>query len=173
MAYFFVQGNIVIDGSGRALLCDFGLSRIRHDVTRTYTCIRSGGRQLFLPPELSEQREGRPNEAGDVYAFAMTMLRLGTGEDPFEGVYRNVYDAVREAQLGSRPPQPKGLGGLPDASFNTLWSLMERMWAHNPAERPTASEVVRVTKQLVAATSHSESPLQISEGRDSAAGPST
>lgn len=138
----------MIDADGRALLCDFGLSRIRHEVARTYTCIRGGGRELFSPPEYSEEDEAPPNEAGDIYSFAMTILKLGTGADPFDGEYKNKRVAEAKAQRGARPRKPTTLVGLSIASFEALWSLLERMWAHNPAERPTASVVVNVTRQL-------------------------
>lgn len=147
----------MIDGSGQALLCDFGMSRIRHEVTRTHTCIRGGGRELFIPPELLEQDEPRPIEAGDIYSLAMSMLKLGTGEDPFEGEYDSKYEAKSAAQLGHRPRKPPTLGGLPAAQFDALWSLLESMWAHDPAQRPSASEVIGVTRQLIITVSHTES----------------
>lgn len=143
----------MIDSSGQALLCDFGLSRIRHEVTRTFTFIRSGGRELFVAPELSADDDPRPDEAGDIYTFAMTILKLGTGANPFSGEFKNERVALREAQQGRRPRRPATFGGLPNAPFDTLWSLMEKMWAHNPAERPDACEVVEVTQKLVAAHS--------------------
>lgn len=153
----------MIDSSGRALLCDFGLSRIRHAVTRTHTSIQGGGRDLFIPPELSEQEEPRPNEAGDIYTFAMTILELGTGEDPFEGEYDNVQATVCAVQTGCRPQKPLGLAGLTGASLYALWSLMERMWAHRPTDRPPASTVLRVTWRLADLTSRMGSVAQPSE----------
>lgn len=150
----------MIDNSGQALLCDFGLSRIRYEITRTYTCIRAGGRNLFIPPELSKQAEPRSNEAGDVYTFGMAILKLGTGAKPFQGECRNDLEAVAKAQSGCRPRKPPTLGGLPRTAFDTLWTLMERMWAHDPEQRPKASEVVDVTRQDVAATSRSVSGAQ-------------
>lgn len=146
----------MINSSGRALLCDFGLSRIRHEITRTNTSINTGGRELFVAPELSEQDEPRSNEQSDIYGFAMTILRLGTGADPFKGEYKSKWMAIHMAQDGHRPRKPSTLGSLPDASFKMLWTLLEKMWAHDPAERPTATEVVGVTQQLVAATSTEE-----------------
>ena len=48
------QGNILINGERNAVLCDFGFSCIRHEVTRTHTMIREGGRLRYLAPELSQ-----------------------------------------------------------------------------------------------------------------------
>lgn len=152
MFYLLIQGNIVIDIRGQALLCDFGLSRIRHGITRTYTCIRTGGRSLFIPPELSYQAEPRSNECGDIYTFTMAILKLGTGANPFKGEYRNDFEAVAMAHNGWRPRKPfLTLGGLRYALFDGLWAFMERMWAHDPARRPIASEVVGMTGRLTTA----------------------
>lgn len=48
-----------MDASGEPIICDFGLSRIRHEVTRTRTMIHEGGRTRFLVPELSAEQQTR------------------------------------------------------------------------------------------------------------------
>lgn len=143
----------MINASGRALLCDFGFSRIRHDFTRTHSAIRAGGPALFVPPEYSEQEEVRPNEDGDMYSFAMTILKLGTRADPFEGEFdhgarKNGRIAIKKAQEGIRPRKPLGMGDLPSTGFDILWCLLEKMWAHIPDDRPAASAVVDDLRDL-------------------------
>lgn len=66
----------------------------------------------FLAPELSDDDEYRPTEASDIYSFAMTTLRLGTGQRPFEGLRRNANAANRMARNQQRPLKPPSLSSL-------------------------------------------------------------
>lgn len=74
----FLQLNVLIDDGGNALLCDFGLSRIRADVTsRTATPNARGtaGSRNWMAPELL--LGGTPKKPSDIYAFAMTTYEVG------------------------------------------------------------------------------------------------
>ena len=94
---------------GVALVCDFGFSRIRHEVSRTNTIIRQGGRPRFVAPELSMGHEKiRGTEASDVYSLAMTIFTLATGVTPLNDI-GNVFAVVRAAEEGTRPPRFKSL----------------------------------------------------------------
>lgn len=83
------------------------------------------------------------------------IVQLGTGSNPFRGLGNGIkWTAIdEEARLGRRPSRPSGLGGLPDASVDALWSLLEEMWAHDPAARPTASRVARLLGGITVSTS--------------------
>ena len=108
-----LQDNVLADESGEALLCDFGLCRIRYEISRTYTEIRQGGRVRFVAPELwSGQRPLRINEASDTYSLAMTIYALGTHRRPLFK-YDNDFTVVNAIQTGARPEEPESLGGLP------------------------------------------------------------
>lgn len=116
-----------------------------------------------MPPELTNNNdddddddEPRPTEAGDIYSLAMTILKLGTVADLSDEEDEDESTSVRDVYKENRPHKPATLGGLPTASFETLWLLMEKMWAQDPDERPTASFVVGEIQQLVAATSPSK-----------------
>ncbi|KAF8309928.1 kinase-like protein [Clavulina sp. PMI_390] len=142
--------NIIVTASGDALICDFGLSRIRHDITRTHTIIHEGGRLRFIAPELSMgPMQFRSNEASDIYSLAMTIYRLGVHKLPLWNIADD-RQAVKLLETGIRPGfiselQPVSEGekfiGLDIACNMKLWLLLQQMWVHVPMERTTASAV--------------------------------
>ncbi|KAF8294454.1 kinase-like protein, partial [Clavulina sp. PMI_390] len=132
--------NILIDAGGQGLLCDFGLSRIKHEQTRTATGIFEGGKLRYLAPELFLLQPGqsfRSTPASDCYAFGMTILELATLQKPFVEC-QNQQAASTAAGKGLRPEQPPAdaFGALGDSKVTILWRLLEEMWAHEPTNRP-------------------------------------
>lgn len=128
---------MLIDIGGNALLCDFGFSRIRHEVTRTHTRIREGGHLRFLAPELTlGQEKFRTTQESDIYSLAMTFLALVTLAPPF-AEYDREYAAMNAAHQGIRPQRPEFFKDTVDH----LWCFMGRMWNQEPSERPVASDV--------------------------------
>ena len=134
----FLKRNVVVSRTGDCMLCDFGLSRIRHEISRTHTTIHQGGRERFIAPEIASGIEWRINEKSDIYSLAMTIYALGTKSFPFEHIDRGAV-ACKLAREGERPQKPSSLGGLTAEETEHLWTLMERMWNHNPQHRPTVS----------------------------------
>lgn len=133
----------MVNRDGTVQLCDFGLSRIRYEITRTQTTIRTGGRLRFLPPELTLGDDDglfRTNEASDIYAFAMTIYSLGTQASPFKEI-TNEFSAAQAAQQGRRPHIPSRLGGMDENRSGRLMQLVVAMWNHDPLLRPTARKV--------------------------------
>lgn len=110
--------------------------------------IRTGGRVLYVAPEILDADEERPSEAGDVYSFAMTILKLGSGKEPFAGAYKSQAAAARAARSGARPGKPPTFSGLDAIPFNILWDLIECMWLADPDARPTASVVLRMIEDI-------------------------
>ena len=133
---------------GQCLLCDFGLSHIKHEITQTLTIASHGGHQRFLAPEICdpETEETRVNESSDIYSLAMAIYALGTRSMPFEGF--NNGHAHQAAVQGERPSKPDSLGGLMADDTKLLWSLMERMWNGRPELRPTIASVRDVMKGI-------------------------
>ena len=91
------SSNVLIDGSFRAKISDFGLSgRIK----------RSGrgsvlGTPLYMAPELV-RRDTHNSPATDIYSFGVMMNEAVTRRDPFEG-----EDPFRRAGRRRRPPSAR------------------------------------------------------------------
>lgn len=72
-----LQQNVLISDSGRALLCDFGLARVKADITsRTTTAgaaAVAGSRHWMAPERLKGRQLRKPC---DIYAFSMTVYEV-------------------------------------------------------------------------------------------------
>ena len=138
------QGNVLVTAAGEALLCDFGLSRIHHDVTRTATNILEGGHRHYIAPELtsSASETFRTTKSSDIYSLGMTFYSLVTLEIPFGNLPG--YDAMHQIKNGHRPGHPTVTNLSADLRIEaTVWSLIEEMWVHTPDTRPTATDTLR------------------------------
>lgn len=179
------QRNVLVTSAGEALICDFGLSRIRHEVPRTNTSRRQGGAPRFIAPELSSGTElFRSNEASDVYSLAMTIYTLGTGLKPFH-YFKHWLPALQAARSGERPskfvssgsslPSVSNsdtredaqdivcLGGLTVTASQYIWGLLIPMWDNEPSSRPSVS-VVRAGMGRYGLIPQSVSPPQPPSG---------
>ena len=136
-----------MDAEGEAVLCDFGLTRIKHEVTRTQTSIREGSRLRYLAPELTFGPESfRTTAKSDVYSLAITFFHLSTLCTPFKEL--NEWAAADAARCRRRPEKfnaPRFLAG----SFDVLWELLELMWAHEKSARPTMAVVVDELQKIL------------------------
>jgi len=75
-----LQLNILIDDSTKAVLCDFGLSRVKAD-TASRTVRANGdsvsivGSRYWMSPE--QLTGGQPKKPWDIYALGMTIFEVG------------------------------------------------------------------------------------------------
>jgi serine/threonine protein kinase len=73
------QTNVLIDGGGKALLCDFGLSRITVDTasrTKSSHVDVIVGSLQWMAPELL--KGGSLKKPCDIYAFGMTLYEVSS-----------------------------------------------------------------------------------------------
>ncbi|KAF8309456.1 kinase-like protein [Clavulina sp. PMI_390] len=144
-------GNVLIDNDGKAYLCDFGLSRIQHEVTRSRTMIQEGGKLRFLAPELSASAATRfrTTRKSDIFSLAMTFLAAWSGEAPFPEI-QNEWKVISNVVGGQRPKRPsRFIFSFTKRFGNALWRLLKKMWKHDPSGRPQGSQVVKRLDQIL------------------------
>jgi len=178
VAYYGIthQSNVLIDDDLHARLCDFGLSTfllnecqdddISQSIQSVYTShlggsVRWADASLFR--SLEEDRPpiiGTPN---DIYSFGSIMLEVATLSLALHNVPRKLishlqilsgrmpYHYIRtDAQVviqlhqGVKPRRPASTFVDDDQ-----WGLIQKCWKDPPEDRPSASRVVAMTRELV------------------------
>ena len=141
--------NVLVAG-GAAVVTDFGIAKAlsdartgaggavgaRDDVqTLTYVGVVIGTPAYMAP----EQAAGDPglSSPADIYAFGCTAYEMLTGAPPFHG---RKFSELVAARAGEEPPISKAPSGPPIPP--ALSSLVHRCLAKDPAQRPTALEIV-------------------------------
>jgi hypothetical protein len=132
--------NLMLARGGVVKVLDLGLARLPGTGPRADGLTAPGailGTADYIAPEQIEQAHAVGDRA-DVYSLGATLYFLMTGEPPFGGDrHRSWLDKLRAHQLESTPPLA---GRRPDAPTG-LGTLIEKMMAKDPADRPTAAEV--------------------------------
>ncbi|KAJ6495430.1 kinase-like domain-containing protein [Mycena sanguinolenta] len=159
--------NVLVEDSGKALLCDFGLARLKADVaTRTSVQVDPeheivGSRNWMSPEVLTGSRY---RITSDVYAFGMTLYELHADETPLVSVpYGDLVDLV--ANRGVRP-EPLEPGEGREVSVE-LWELAEECWVLDPQKRPTATQLYDTITQMIVARPQPSVPHTNAEPRPS------
>jgi serine/threonine protein kinase len=155
---------VLIDHGENAVLCDFGLSRIKADInSRTPADASSivGSRYWMAPERLTGSIPRKPS---DVYAFGLMIYEVCTVQDFHLKALCSYIHAPRkihtnEVPLGHlsfmevetlvverniRPEQPDG-DEAPQMTDDT-WDLAERCWVKDPHARPNVGAVCNIMK---------------------------
>ena len=119
--------NVLLDGTGRARLTDFGIALLVDQTRITATGAVIGTAAYMSPEQVCGDPVGTPT---DVYALGLVLLEAVTGRAAYSGTGREV--AV--ARLTRRPEIPPQLTGA-------LGRILPWMTADRPEDRPTAAEV--------------------------------
>ncbi|KAF8209465.1 hypothetical protein K438DRAFT_2012239 [Mycena galopus ATCC 62051] len=139
--------NVLVDNSERALLCDFGLARLKVNTTshtRAVDALQIQGSRNWMAPELlNGSRHRLPS---DVYAFSMTLYELYTNEIPLFSVpYADLVDLVGRRR--GRPERPEPGEGRPIPQ--EVWELAKQCWVAHPHKRPTATQIHDAIEHMV------------------------
>jgi serine/threonine-protein kinase len=126
------SGNLLLDGSGRIAVADFGIARLATDSAMTQTG-QVLGTAAYLSPE---QALGKPaTAASDRYALAVVAYELLAGRRPF--VADNAAAQARQ-HIESPPPSASEGTDLPPA----VDGVLARGLAKDPAARPPAASAL-------------------------------
>jgi serine/threonine protein kinase len=134
--------NVLMDDSAKAVLCDFGLSRVKSDVTtrtaRVNTTPLVGSRNWMAPERLVR---GTLRKPCDVYSFGMTVYEIYSNEVPLDHLshlsYSEVVNVVVHQDI--RPERPEDDGSV--QLHDVIWELAECCWKKDAATRPTATAI--------------------------------
>ncbi|KAK6988023.1 kinase-like protein [Favolaschia claudopus] len=122
--------NVLVENSGRALLCDFGLTRLKADTTARTNArdsLQIQGSRNWMAPEM---------DRGLLY----------TDEIPlFSVAYVDLFDLV--SRRGGRPERPDPNEGRPIS--HELWELTQKCWSADPHTRPTATQLYDTLKDMI------------------------
>jgi serine/threonine protein kinase len=120
--------NIMLNSRGEALIMDFGLAGLAHEVED----VRSGTPAYMAP----EQLAGKEVTArSDIYALGLVLYELFTGEPVFPG---STWDEIKRARQ-STPQLPSML--VPDLD-PALENVILRCLEEEPGNRPASALVV-------------------------------
>lgn len=158
--------NVLIDDNEQAVLCDFGLSRLKADVTsRTAilgTAAVTGTRNWMAPERL---KGGSIKKPADIYAFGMVvyevkfmwhLVRPSFLTLCYDEIYTTktplghiAHGDFLELVVGQdvRPDRPNA-----DESpklCDDVWNLALRCWVKDPRLRPTADCICETISHLL------------------------
>jgi serine/threonine protein kinase len=123
--------NVFLSADG-PLIGDFGIAHALDTTHITGTGVIPGTAAYLAPEQVAGQPAGPP---ADVYALGLILLECLTGEREYQGT-------MVEAAMARLTRAPRIPDTLPPALTNTL----RRMTRREPADRPTAAEVLQLLR---------------------------
>lgn len=123
--------NVLLDASGRAKVCDFGIAKFK-DRTFLSTINGQAGTPAYMAPELFDG--GSISEKVDVFSFGVLLWEMLTGEIPWSTVPSPMQIIYYIGVLGQRLP-------IPMASPPELRRIIEACWHESPGSRPAFPEI--------------------------------
>jgi serine/threonine-protein kinase len=139
--------NVFLTASGAVKIGDFGIASVASDVTVT----RAGEVFGSAPYVSPEQVTGDPVDArADLYSLGCVMFEMATGRPPFVGdepaalAYQHAHTTPERADAVVRQ--------VPTA----LASMIDRLLAKDPADRPESADELRRALETMAASTASD-----------------
>ena len=84
------------------------------------------------------------SSSSEIFERSYTSCKLYTGQAPFFGV--PVFRIVSAVIRGERPAKPSFFDG--QLMSEQVWAVVTQCWTQQPADRPSAEQVVRLLADL-------------------------
>ncbi|KIM27272.1 hypothetical protein M408DRAFT_171709 [Serendipita vermifera MAFF 305830] len=131
--------NILIDDTGHARICDFGLARLilERGSTGLTTTTAHAGTDRYKAPELVIKPNAKPTVASDVYALGCIGLEFVLSQRPYwqHSVVWKILEDIR----GGKPPASRPRDLSPEIGY--FWDQLQACWDEEPTERPTTTSL--------------------------------
>ncbi|KAJ3570670.1 hypothetical protein NP233_g4258 [Leucocoprinus birnbaumii] len=132
--------NVLVSNAKRAMLADFGLSKVSMTLPTTTSQFR-GGTTHWMAPELHED-DAVPDKRSDIWAFGCTCYEVLSGEMPFSS-FRAIGPLIRAFIEGTaRLHKPVSSSGSISNEVEKVWPLVEECCKQDPAHRPETHMLV-------------------------------
>lgn len=135
------------DGFVFAKVADFGLAKLKHEITSYSHLTHNMGTRRYMAPEIFGANKddvhlehAYPMKA-DVYSFGVICSEILTGEEPYIDV---ALSSLYSELTGEIPLRPR----LPSSCPSSLSSLICACWHADPRERPAFGDVCKVLKYI-------------------------
>jgi abelson tyrosine-protein kinase 1 len=122
--------NVLIQGNGRALIGDFGSSRLASDDA---TLTEQSGTVHYAAPELFDEF-GELTDKVDVWAFGLILYEIVTGPAVFP-LSLQPFEVIRKMRRRDRPMIPEECGQY-------MEGLIGRCWSEDASTRPSFEEIL-------------------------------
>ncbi|KAG6907398.1 hypothetical protein DXG01_009045 [Tephrocybe rancida] len=143
--------NVLIDGSGRASLCDFGLASVTDPKiikwTSQSTMASKGGTTCWQAPELHESEDTAEDvyntKATDIFAWAGVCYEIFTGRLPFFEIPHpiTIMSKIVQGHIPTRPEHENA--AWRERGLNEhVWNLMKECWHFKPSTRPDMTQIL-------------------------------
>ena len=148
-------GNIIIQGSGRAMLIDYGLAKFLDDfsLTRRDEVL---GTMLYMAPELLRGDSAGPGS--DAFALGMTALHAALGVEPIAGTAAHVARRIIRHEI------PRARELLRGFSFEMV-AVVDGLLEADPSRRLPLGDV----RRMLGGTGVSGATVTVERSRDAEA----
>ena len=152
--------NVMITSDGRALLTDFGVTRVLGSLDKLTRTGELLGTPVYMAPEQVSTELGPVCAATDVYAVGVILYQLLLGRSPYEAT--STVTLLSKVMNGEPFPGPRALR----PRLHPAWQeVVERALERRPAERYPHAGALAVDLDAALA-----GPVEQSRGRGLAAG---
>lgn len=131
--------NVLLDNNFRAKISDFGLSKIR---SSNFTFSTIGPQNIYWEaPELVTP-PAKPNEASDVYSFALVMWEICSRKTPFLNLPMVQLMGILMTGVGELNEKQKMLNAMEKGAPPSIAQLIAQCWDRRAENRPPIRQVL-------------------------------